>query len=133
MFSNILYHNKIKNQVFLGFEEIKLFRRNKINKGVPFVKIKFTKSSQFATELSNFKEKKEDIYTVIKIILNININNHGTSYDCSMIAEIRWKNNEELLYVVYTVKKIAENKINIYLERFGNKREYKNSFEIKQK
>ena len=30
--------------------------------------IKFTKSPQFATELSNFKEKKTDIYTAIKII-----------------------------------------------------------------
>ena len=61
---------------------------------------------------------------------DIDIYNHGTSYDCPMIAEICRKKNEELLYVVYTVKKIAENKINIYLERFGNKREYKNSFEI---
>lgn len=92
--------------------------------------IKFTKSPQFTTELSNFKEKKTDIYTAIKIILDIDIYNHGTSYDCPMIAEICRKKNEELLYVVYTVKKIAENKINIYLERFGNKREYKNSFEI---
>ena len=50
-----------------------------------------------------------------------------------MIGEICRKKNEELLYVVYTVKKIAENKINIYLERFGNKREYKNSFEIGEK
>ena len=92
--------------------------------------IKFIKSPQFATELSSFKEEKANIYAVIKIILDININNYGTSYDCSMIAEICIKKNEELLYVVYTVKKIAENKINIYLERFGNKREYKNSFEI---
>ena len=92
--------------------------------------IKFTKSPQFATELSNFKEKKTDIYTAIKIILDIDIYNHGTSYDCPMIAEICRKKNEELLYVVYTVKKIAENKISVHLERFGNKREYKNSFEI---
>ena len=95
--------------------------------------IKFTKSPQFATELSNFKEKKTDIYTSIKIILDIDIYNYSTSYDCPMIGEICRKKNEELLYVVYTVKKIAENKINIYLERFGNKREYKNSFEIGEK
>ena len=94
------------------------------------MKVKFIKSPQFTGELSDFKERKSDIYTAIKIILEIDINNYGTSYDCSMIAEICRKKNEELLYVVYTVKKIAENKINIYLERFGNKREYKNSFEI---
>ena len=47
-----------------------------------------------------------------------------------MIGEICRKKNEELLYVVYTVKKIAENKINIHLERFANKQEYENSFEI---
>ena len=92
--------------------------------------IKFTKSPQFATELSNFKEKKTDIYTAIKIILDIYIYNYSTSYDCPMIGEICRKKNEELLYVVYTVKKIAENKISVHLERFGNKREYKNSFEI---
>ena len=95
--------------------------------------IKFTKSPQFATELSNFKEKKTDIYTAIKIILDIDIYNYSTSYDCPMIGEICRKKNEELLYVVYTVKKISESTINICLERFGNKREYKNSFEIKQK
>ena len=95
--------------------------------------IKFIKSPQFATELSNFKEEKTDIYTAIKIILDIDIYNHGTSYDCPMIAEICRKKNEELLYVVYTVKKIAENEINIYLERFGSKREYKNSFEVIEK
>ena len=94
------------------------------------MKIKFTKSKQFVNELLDFKEKKTDIYTAIKIILDIDIYNYSTSYDCPMIGEICRKKNEELLYVVYTVKKIAENKINIYLERFGNKREYKNSFEI---
>ena len=35
--------------------------------------IKFTKSPQFATELSNFKEEKTDIYTAIKIILDIGL------------------------------------------------------------
>ena len=65
-----------------------------------------------------------------QIVLEIDITKYGTSYDCQMIAEICRNKNKELLYVVYTVKKIAENKINIYLERFGNKREYKNSFEI---
>ena len=94
------------------------------------MKIDFTKAPQFITELSDFKERKSDIYTAIKIILEIDINNYGTPYDCSMIAEICIKKNEEVFYVVYTVKKVAQNKINIHLERFGNKREYKNSFEI---
>ena len=94
------------------------------------MKIKFTKSKQFVNELLDFKEKKTDIYKSIQIVLEIDITKYGTSYDCQMIAEICRNKNKELLYVVYTVKKIAENKINIYLERFGNKREYKNSFEI---
>ena len=91
------------------------------------MKVKFIKSPQFTGELSDFKERKSDIYTAIKIILEIDINNYGTPYDCSMIAEICIKKNEEVFYVVYTVKKVAQNKINIHLERFGNKREYKKS------
>ena len=91
------------------------------------MKIDFTKAPQFITELSDFKERKSDIYTAIKIILEIDINNYGTPYDCSMIAEICIKKNKEVFYVVYTVKKVAQNKINIHLERFGNKREYKKS------
>ena len=97
------------------------------------MKIKFTKSKQFVNELLDFKEKKTDIYKSIQIVLEIDITKYGTSYDCQMIAEICRNKNKELLYVVYTVKKIAENEINIYLERFGSKREYKNSFEVIEK
>ena len=39
------------------------------------MKIDFTKAPQFITELSDFKERKSDIYTAIKIILEIDINN----------------------------------------------------------
>ena len=52
------------------------------------------------------------------------------SFDSLMIVEIYVEIYKEVIYVLYTAKKIDENKINIYLERFGNKREYKNSFEI---
>ena len=50
-----------------------------------------------------------------------------------MIVEIYVEIYKEVIYVLYTAKKIDENKVNIYLERFGSKREYKNSFEIIEK
>ncbi|MCP1225500.1 hypothetical protein [Sebaldella sp. S0638] len=99
--------------------------------------IKFTKSSQFANEFENFKERKINIYKAIhktiKKIVEIDIEDHIQSFDSLMIVEIYVEIYKEVIYVLYTAKKIDENKINIYLERFGSKREYKNSFEVIEK
>ena len=96
--------------------------------------IKFTKSPRFSSEFENFKERKINIYKAIhktiKKIVEIEIEDHMQSFDSLMIVEIYVEIYKEVIYVLYTAKKIDENKINIYLERFGNKREYKNSFEI---
>ena len=99
--------------------------------------IKFIKSPQFASEFENFKERKINIYKAIhksiKKIVEIDIEDHIQSFDSLMIVEIYVEIYKKVIYVLYTAKKIDGNKINIYLERFGSKREYKNSFEIIEK
>ena len=99
--------------------------------------IKFIKSPQFASEFENFKERKINIYKAIhksiKKIVEIDIEDHIQSFDSLMIVEIYVEIYKEVIYVLYTAKKIDGNKININLERFGSKREYKKSFEIIEK
>ena len=99
--------------------------------------IKFIKSPQFANEFENFKERKINIYKAIhktiKKIVEIDIEDHIQSFDSLMIVEIYVEIYKEVIYVLYTAKKIDGNKININLERFGSKREYKKSFEIIEK
>ena len=96
--------------------------------------IKFIKSPQFASEFENFKERKINIYKAIhktiKKIVEIDIEDRIQSFDSLMIVEIYVEIYKEMIYVEYAVKKIDENKINIHLERFANKQEYENSFEI---
>ena len=96
--------------------------------------IKFIKSPEFASEFENFKERKINIYKAIhktiKKIVEIDIEDRIQSFDSLMIVEIYVEIYKEMIYVEYAVKKIDENKINIHLERFANKQEYENSFEI---
>ena len=98
------------------------------------LKIKFIKSPQFTNEFENLKERKiniyKDIHKTIKKIVEIDTETHNQFFDWLIIVEIYVEIYKEMIYVEYAVKKIDENKINIHLERFANKQEYENSFEI---
>ena len=98
--------------------------------------IKFIKSPQFANEFENFKERKINIYKAIhktiKKIVEIEIEDHMQSFDSLMIVEIYVEIYKEVIYVLYTAKKIddlvrngSDENMYVDLEFVSNGKEYK--------